>query len=39
MMSNIHQEMAFYAIVLAVYVVGFLSYPVMMAIVESVRKR
>lgn len=39
MMSAAHQDMAFYAIALAVYIVGFLSYPVMMAIVESVRKR
>lgn len=31
MMSAAHQDMAF-------YLVGFLSYPVMMAIVESVRR-
>lgn len=39
MISAIHQDMAFWAIVAAIYGVGFLSYPVMMAIVESVRRR
>lgn len=39
MISAIHRDMAFYAIALTVYIGGFLSYPVMMAIVESVRKR